>query len=118
MVKNDDLKVVANYILVNDLGKISNGIHRRWARAFLRSLKRTIRRMKRVAFQELEASSYDPNPSKKACSRRAKRHARKAHTRDEIHKLPKGKRTFKYGLEVPKSWKDFIMIDAAAGNTN
>ena len=117
MVKHEDPQAVAQYILANDLGKISNGIHRRWARAFLRSLKRTIRRMKRVAFLELEASSYDPNPSKKACSRRAKRHARKANAKDAVHKPPKGKRTFKYGLEVPKTWKDIIRIDAAAGNT-
>lgn len=86
---------MAQYVLANKLGKISNGQHRRWARAFLRSLKRTIRIMKRVAFQELEVSSYNPNSSKKACSRRAKRQARKAQARDAIHKPPKGRRTFK-----------------------
>ena len=50
LVKYDDPQAVAQYVLQNDLGRISNGKHRRWARAFLRSLKRTIRRMKRVAF--------------------------------------------------------------------
>ena len=73
--------------------------------------------MKRVAFQELEASSYEPNPSKKALSRRAKRHCRRTQAKEAIHKPPKGKRTFKYGLEVPKTWKDIIRIDSAAGNT-
>ena len=33
------------------------------------------------------------------------------------HKPPRGKRTFKYGFEVPKSWKDIIRIDTAANNT-
>ena len=117
MVKNEDPQAVAQYVMSNDLGKISNGQHRRWARAFLRSLKRTIRRMKRVAFQELTASSYDPNPSKKASSRRAKRQCRKAQAKEAVLKPPKGKRTFKYGLEVPKSWKDIIRKDTAAENT-
>ncbi len=30
---------------------------------------------------------------------------------------PKGKRTFKHGLEVPKNWKDIKRIDDSAGNT-
>ena len=85
MVKNDDPHAVAQYVMNNDLGKISNGQHRRWARAFLRSLKRTIRRMKRVAFQELTASSYDPNPSRKACSRRAKRQCSKTQAKEALH---------------------------------
>ena len=97
-VKYDDPRAVTQYVLQNDLGRISNGKHHRWARAFLRSLKRTIRKMTRVAFINFEASSYDPNQSMKASSRRAKRQARKTQAKVEIHKPPKGKRTFKYGF--------------------
>ena len=46
LVKLDDEYSVAKYVLANDLGKISNTIYRRWARALLRAMKRVIRRMK------------------------------------------------------------------------
>ena len=55
LIKNEEPQAVANYVLSNDLGMVSNGIHRRWARSFLRALKRTLRRMKRVDFYDLEA---------------------------------------------------------------
>ena len=37
-VKDENPKLVADYVMHADLGKISNGIYRRWARAFLRSI--------------------------------------------------------------------------------
>ena len=46
LIKDEVSHCVAVYILKNDLRKVSNGIHRRWSRTFLRALKRTIRRMK------------------------------------------------------------------------
>jgi len=46
LVKDVDVQAVANYILINDLGPISNGQHHRWARAFLRSLRRMLRRLR------------------------------------------------------------------------
>jgi len=39
LVKYEEPHDVANYIVSNDLGSISNGIHRWWARYFLRSIK-------------------------------------------------------------------------------
>ena len=116
LIKDENPHCVAVYVLNNDLGNISNGIHRRWARTFLRALKRTIRRMKQVDFSFIESSTYDPVVSKKARRQQAKR-ARRAQAEKPIPVPPKGKRTFKHGLEVPKNWKDIKRIDDAAGNT-
>ena len=33
-------------------------------------------------------------------------------------KVDRPKETFKYGIEVPKSWSSFIRIDGAAQNTS
>ena len=116
LIKDENPHCVAVYVINNDLGKISNGIHRRWARTFLRALKRTIRRMKKVDFNYIESSTYDPVVSKKARRHVVKR-ARRAQAGKPIPVPPKGKRTFKHGLEVPKNWKDIKRIDDAAGNT-
>ena len=116
LIKDENPHCVAVYVINNDLGKISNGIHRRWARTFLRALKRTIRRMKKVDFNYIESSTYDPVVSKKARRHVIKR-TRRAQAEKPIPVPPKGKRTFKHGLEVPKNWKDIKRIDDAAGNT-
>ena len=62
LVKYEDAHATANYFLSNDLGYISNGIHRRWARMFLRSLKRTLRRLRRTDFYSFESTTFDTNP--------------------------------------------------------
>ena len=98
------------------MGKVSNGKHRRWARAYLRSLKRTLRRLRKVDFFSFESSTFNPSPPKKAHSRRTKR-ARRMQAEVSTPDPPKGKRTFKHGLEVPRNWKDVMRIDYAAGNT-
>ena len=59
LIKDEDPHCVAVYVLNNDLGKVSNGIHRRWACILLRTLKRTIRRIKKVDFSYIESSTYD-----------------------------------------------------------
>ena len=48
VVKDEDPHDTANYIIGNDLGPISNGIHGRWARKFLRSLKQILRRLRKL----------------------------------------------------------------------
>ena len=45
LIKDEDLYAAANYMLRNDLGMVSNGIHRRWARSLLRALNHTVRRL-------------------------------------------------------------------------
>ena len=45
LVKGENPQATAQYILGNDLGRILNGIHGRWAHSFLRSLRRTLRRL-------------------------------------------------------------------------
>jgi len=117
LVKDVDPQSVAKYVLTNDLGPISNGKHRRWARAFLRSLKRTLRRLRRCHTFGFEASTYHPSPKKRR-SRRATTEHKAAERAQEKATEPKGKRIFKYGLEVPKNWKDILRIDEAAGNRN
>ena len=53
LIKDEEPQAVALYVLSNDLRKVSNGIHRPWARSFLRALKRTIRRIKKVDFYHI-----------------------------------------------------------------
>ena len=101
MIKDEDPHCVAVYVINNDLGKVSNGIHRCWVRPFLRALKRTIRRMKKVEFSLIESTTYDPVVSKKLRRQHAKQ-ARLAHAQKPIPVTPMKKRTFKYGLEVLK----------------
>jgi len=105
-------------VLVNDLGPISNGKHRRWARAFLRSLKHTLFRLCRCHTFGFEATTYHLS-LKKHCSRRATNEHKAAECCiQEKATVPKGKRAFKYGLEVPKNWKDILCIYDTAGNQN
>ena len=65
MIKDEDAHCVAFYVIRNDLGKVSNVIHRRWARTLFRALKRTIRRMKKVELSYIESITYDHVVSKK-----------------------------------------------------
>jgi len=58
LVKDVDAQAVANYILINDLGPISNGQHRHWAGAFLRSLRRKLRRLRRSSVLGFEATTF------------------------------------------------------------
>ena len=41
LIKDEDPCDVTDYVINNDLGKISNGKYCRWAHAFLRTLRRT-----------------------------------------------------------------------------
>ena len=116
LVKDVDVHAVANYVLTNDLGKLSNTKHRRWARAFLRSIKRTIRRLRRSHFFGFVATTHFPTPKKRR-SRRATKSDRENDQKEEKKQQgPKRTGTFKYGLEVPKNWKDLLRTDEAAGN--
>ena len=101
LIKSEDPHTVASYVTSNAICMVSNGIHRRWARAFLRVLRRTIKRLRRIQSSGFESTTYYPLP-KKAHSRRAKR-TRRAQAEAKTPDPPKGKRNFKYGLEVPKN---------------
>ena len=96
--KNDQPRKVAHYVLSADLGKVSNGIHRRWARAFLRSMRRFVRRMKKVDYRGFVSSQHDPFPcslsvNRLKCVRRATRKVSK-------HPRPRKTKVYKYDLEV------------------
>jgi len=116
LVKNEDAQAVANYVLHNDLGKVMNGLERRWARAFLRALRVTLRRMSRVGTL-FESKTHEPNPEQPSrgpkLSRKRKIRMRRAEKKKG--KL-KSKTEFQYGFEIPKRWEDIIRIDTAAGN--
>ena len=60
-VMDEDPHATANYIIDNDLGPVSNGIHGRWARKFLRSLKKTMHRLRKCDFNGFDATSYNPS---------------------------------------------------------
>ncbi len=120
LVKDEDAQAVANYILSNDIDYRNIQEEERWARYFLRALKRTLRRLRRTSFLGFDSKSFVPNPTsrrtgwfnmsgkQRAKVRRAEMKENKKTSRNEI----------KYGIEVPKNWDDIRRIDADAGNTN
>lgn len=116
LAKREDLYVTVSYIISNDLGVIANGKHGRWARRFLRRLKRTIRRMKRCDIQGFTYSTYDSSLSQQQ-RRHKRRHAKPNRTKTNV-KVNRSKSTFNYGFEIPKSWKNIIRIDGFARNNS
>jgi hypothetical protein len=78
LVKDEDPHAVANYIIKNDLGPVYNNIHNRWARLFLRSLRLTLRRLRRTYILGFEATTFNPVPTNK--KRRSRRYVRAAKT--------------------------------------
>jgi hypothetical protein len=119
IVKDEDPHSVAQFILKSDLGPIMNGKHRRWARKFLRSLRRTMRRLFRVTDTGFSASTFDPTPSFPTCRTRRATAAAAAKAKTKPKKKAGNKQmgNFKYGLEIPKKWLDVIRIDAKSKNT-
>ena len=116
---NINPKIVADYVMVTDLGEVSNRIERWWARVFLHSLRRTTRRLRRVDFQGFNSSTSEITSCRISLDRilRVRRGESKA-SKKKKSKSSGPKRTFKHGLEVPRSWKDVVHIDAEAGNRN
>jgi hypothetical protein len=119
LVKDEDPHAVASYVMANDLGSTENGIQRRWARNFLRSLKVTLRRMRRTCNDTFDSRTFVSNPKRPTCGShlnlKQRISMRKAQKQDGSSKFSKS--NFKYGIEVPKNWKDIIRIDKQAGNT-
>ena len=123
MVQDEDPYTVAKYILENDFGFVQNGRLRRWARAFLRNLKKTLRRLKQVDWNGFCASTFFPTPIKPPYRSRRSRRSRADHRDARRVEKVKNKRPskkkvkFKYGIEISKSWADILRIDTAAGNS-
>ena len=61
---NDDPQATAQYVIKNDLGKVFSDKYRRWARAFLRSLKRNLRRLRRCSYFGFTATNFRPSNKK------------------------------------------------------
>ena len=72
--------------------------------------------MKKIELSFIESITYNPVVSKKF-HRHHVRQARQAQADKPIPVPLMKKITFKYGLEVPKNWKDIKMIDDDACNT-
>ena len=108
--KKDQPRKVADYVLSADLGKVSNGIHRRWARAFLRSMRRFVRRMKKVDYRGFVSSRHDPFPFSLSVNRFKR--VRRATRKESKHPRSRKPKVYKYGLEVPRTWSDILRIDA------
>ena len=98
----------------HDVGKTYNDRYGRWARKFLRSLKRTLRRLRRCNFFGFTSTTY------RQSHKRARRGKELVVNGKKVSITPtspsKSVRPFKYGFEVPQNWKDIIRLDTANGN--
>ena len=118
MIKDEDPHAVATYCLNTDLGPIETGKQRRWARNFMRSLKVTLRRMRRTCCRTFEARTFVPNP--KRPTRGPHLNSKKRYSMRKAQKktgATKPRTEFKYGIEVPRNWNDIIRIDKDNGNS-
>lgn len=117
LVRNDDPQLLAEYCLSHDLGPVYTGKYGRWARAFQRALSRTLRRMRKSNCFGFSSSTFNSAPARN--QKRFTRRERIQLRRVDKKALPntKSKREFKYGIEIPRSWKDILRLDSAANNT-
>ena len=114
----DDLKsvypnILAHYVLKYDMGEIVNGKYRRWTTSFLRSLQVVEQRQRRTQISGFQSRTF-ASPDQLAVSHPYKR-IRRIQPLQTKNKR-KSKRTFKYGLEVPRTWKDVVRLDNQAGD--
>ena len=114
MIKVEDPHTVDNYVLSNNLGRVSDVTYCRWARLFSKSLKLTLRRLRRNSFEGSESTIYTPVPAKR---RRSRQYVQgNKDTYGSPTKTPdRTKRVFKFGFEIPKNWSDILIIDEAVG---
>ena len=128
LVQDEDPHAVANYVMNTDLGTILNGKYRRWARTFLCSLQRAMRRFFKVNHGGFQSNTFDQRadsvitPDSVRVRRRAARaaHATAATKNSSKRKAPAGNNKqmghFKYGVEVPRKWADVVRLDRASGS--
>lgn len=117
VVRNDDPYACAEYILASDLGKSkATQIQARWARKFLRNVRKTIRRLNKV----LPDAPSPPPPPASIPARRAGS-ARIPDAKPKKKKKPgpnnRKKGTTKYGVTVPINFKHAVELDKAENNT-
>lgn len=143
VVKADHPEAIANYIL-NENVEPRGGKHSRWARRFLRELKKAVRRLRRLhhnpqdAMEEtmndpgeefsLNLSEYFMRPTRKTNrvhTQSAKKFYQGKRRRVTKHHKPRTKPgrnnrqmgQLKYGVEVPWNVMSALKIDAENGNT-
>ena len=118
LVMNEDPQATAHYVTNNDLGKIFNDKYRRWARSFLRSLKRNLRLLRQCSYLGFQATNYRPfNKHKRGQRGKTLVVNGKQVGIPSEPTVPSSKsaKNFKYGLEVPSSYADVLRLDNSGG---
>jgi hypothetical protein len=87
VVQDEDPHACADYVMNNDFGKIFNSKYRRWARKFLRSIRRTMRRMFRVCYDGFSSRYYTPKPTAPVIHCRRVAHSKKEKKRRNVKKM-------------------------------
>ena len=93
-MKDENPGLIVEYVVPTDLGKVSNGTHRRWERVYVRSRRRAIRQLVKVISQGYESKIYDPFPCRMSLhtAKRLRRAATKVSNNKE---RPVQQQTFK-----------------------
>ena len=124
IIKADYPAIVARYLLENKVdnptggSKYRTGRYSRWARTFLRQLRRTIRRMHRLYGHRTYVRLDDGDSifaSEQRSSRTARRHTN--NVRRPTKRKKKGvndrikQTTIKYGIKVPRNVREALTLD-------
>ena len=112
----DEGHACAKYIVSNSLVLISNIIHRCQARILIRSLKRTVRRLRYTGYLGFDLASYNPSPKRRHSRHYAPNTSTSSVVSLEITKS-KSKRSLKFWFKVPKNCKYILLTDEDVGNT-
>ena len=106
------------FVTQNDLGKEFNDKYRRWARPFLRYLKRNLRRLRYCSYFGFTATNF--RSSNKKRSRRGKtlvvNGKKVASPTESPTSTSKPSKCFKYGYEVPSSFAAVPRLDRDSGS--
>ena len=115
-VKDINLKIVTHFVTITDLEEVSKEIQRRWDRAFLSTLRRTTRRLRRVDSQGFNSYTHEPTPYQFSLNRYKRVRKEKTQASKKKKKSPSVRKTFKHDHKVPRTWNDVVRIEADAGS--
>ena len=118
LVRDEDPHATATYIIsMNIESDSSSARYYRWARRFLRDIKRTIRRLYRINHQYFGAPDEQSSTASSSATKKVqgnRRVNRKKKTKPGRNNRPHV--TTKYGVEVPKNWADVKCLDKHNNN--
>ena len=135
-VQSDQPSLVAKYVLANTIEGDKGGSLARWARVALRTLKRSIRRIRRAyrmttlpdhSMSVDEWSSLPTQPRiRRSTNAPARRPSSSGHTDRSNHKPTKKKKAgrnnrhlgeVKYGVRIPRNVREALIFDEENGDT-